>query len=166
MVVGNGDHGIIKINSRSSEGRQRFSLGHELGHWCLHKGRLLVCQAHEIGAARKAAAPEQAADAYAADLLMPRQILQQHPCCRGPLSFATVRAVAEAFSVSVTAAAIRLVEVEHAPSLLVHHGPEGRRWFVRSPSIPRHWFPKDELDTEVSPSTSSSATRPETSSRV
>ena len=32
-IIGRGDKAIITINSKSIPGRQRFSAGHELGHW-------------------------------------------------------------------------------------------------------------------------------------
>jgi hypothetical protein len=44
--------------------------------------------------------------------------------------------------------AIRLVESDHAPSLLVCHGPKGRKWFTRAPSVPSKWFPQDSLDAD------------------
>lgn len=38
MLLGKGDKAIITVNSLSSIERQRFSIGHELGHWMLHRG--------------------------------------------------------------------------------------------------------------------------------
>ena len=32
--------------------------------------------------------------------------------------------------------------------MLVCHGPQGRKWFTRSPGVPTRWFPRDELDHE------------------
>lgn len=148
-IIGNGDRAIITVNSRSSRRRQRFSLGHELGHWKYHRGRLLVCRASEIGGtAQHTTAFERSADAYAAALLMPRYLFQ--PVARGysKLNFQTVRAIADLFDVSRTAAAIRLVEGRHSPALLVCHGAHGRKWFRPSPDLPDRWFPRADLDPE------------------
>ena len=146
-IIGNGGRAIITVNSRSSYRRQRFSIGHELGHWKYHRGRLLVCRPSEIGgAAQHATAFERSADAYAADLLMPRYLF--HPIARAypKLNFQTVRTIADLFNVSLTAAAIRLIEGRHSPAFLICHGLEGRRWFARSPDVPRRWFPRADLD--------------------
>lgn len=148
-IIGCGDRAIITVNDRSSARRQRFSIGHELGHWKWHRGRILVCRADEIdGGDSRRPQIERAADSFAADLLMPGFLLR--PICTSfpKLTFKTVSAIADAFDVSLTAAAIRLVEIEHSPSLLVCHGPPGRKWFTRSPSVPDHWFPQNELDHE------------------
>jgi hypothetical protein len=91
--------------------------------------------------------PERVADNYASDLLLPhylfRPIAQQHP----KLNFATIKTLAETFETSQTATAIRLVEADDASALLICHGTQGRKWFVRAPSVPTRWFPRDNLDT-------------------
>src|SRR5690606_24944044 len=56
--------------------------------------------------------------------------------------------MAEEFDTSVTAAAIRVVESRSVSALLVCHGPNGRAWFVRSPSVPERWFPQDAIDSD------------------
>jgi hypothetical protein len=146
-IIGHGDQAIITVNSRSSYRRNRFSIAHELGHWQHHRGRYLVCRAIEVGH-REAMSPERVADNYASDLLLPRYlfapIARQYP----KLDFASVKAIADVFKASQTATAIRLVEADHAPALLVCHEPSRRKWFVRSPSVPTRWFPRDTLDAE------------------
>jgi hypothetical protein len=146
-IVGHGDRAIITVNSRSSYRRNRFSIAHELGHWQHHRGCCLVCRAIEVGH-RDALSPERVADNFASDLLLPhylfRPIARQHP----KLNLATVKAIADIFETSQTATAIRLVQADHATALLVCHGSRGRKWFVRSPSVPIRWFPRDNLDAD------------------
>lgn len=73
--VGYGDSAIISVDEPKSWERQRFSVGHELGHWHHHRGRCLICRSDNIGNARKSPSdPERVADAYSADLLLPRYI--------------------------------------------------------------------------------------------
>jgi len=147
-ILGRGDQAIITVNDRSSARRQRFSIGHELGHWRWHRGKLLVCRSDEIGAAgRQRPEMERLADGYAADLLMPYYLFQPVSASYNKLTFKTVADVAEAFDVSLTAAAIRLVEIGHSSSMLVCHGRNGRKWFTRSPDVPDRWFPQDALDS-------------------
>lgn len=74
-IVGKGDRGVLTVNSAQSPARRRFSLAHELGHWQLHRGRLMLCRAEEIeGSISEARGLEMDADRYAAALLMPRYL--------------------------------------------------------------------------------------------
>jgi hypothetical protein len=62
-------------------------------------------------------------------------------------SLARIRELAAPFGASLTATAIRLVEMDAIPGMLVCHGSRGRRWFTRAPSAER-WFPQDQLDAD------------------
>lgn len=139
-IIGRGDKAIITINNRSSYRRKRFSIAHELGHWQHHRGQPLVCRAEDFRP-RDVLSSERIADMYAADLLMPnylfRPLAHQHP----KLTFKTITTIADAFQASNTAAAIRLVECDHSPALLVCHDLRGRKWFTRAPCVPGKWFP-------------------------
>ena len=64
------------------------------------------------------------------------------------LNFATIKAIAEQYDTSQTATAIRFIQSDHTPAMLVCHGPSGRRWFIGSPSVPHRWFPQDQLDAD------------------
>jgi hypothetical protein len=76
-IVGKGDRGVLTVNSGQSIARQRFSLAHELGHWTLHRGRLMLCHAAEIGnASSEKRGFELDADQFAAALLMPRYLFE------------------------------------------------------------------------------------------
>ena len=133
-IIGHGDRAIITVNEQSSPRRQRFSVAHELGHWKWHRGRLLVCRADEIGNGDTSRPQiERTADEFAADLLMPNYLFLPISGSFRKLTFKTVSEIADTFDVSRTAAAIRLVETGHAPSLLVCHSYQGRKWFTRSP---------------------------------
>lgn len=147
-IIGHRDRAIIRVSCLSHPRRQRFSIGHELGHWHHHRGRMLICRPEEIGNQRRAPPVERAADRYAADLLLPRYLLDPLARHYTRLTMRAVRELAELFETSITATAIRLVENGHSPALLVCHGPRGRKWFTRSPDIPERWFPQEQLDSE------------------
>lgn len=150
-ITGDSERAIITVNSRSPRRRRRFSIGHELGHWQHHRGRILVCHADDIGRGRRNASPaERIADAYAADLLMPACLFKPVARAYPRLDFATARAIANVFDASYTATVIRLVETAHAYAVLVCHGPEGRKWFTSTPGVPERWFPREDLDDESS----------------
>jgi hypothetical protein len=108
---------------------------------------MLVCRVEELHP-RDQFSPERAADNYAADLLMPRNIFQPIARSYAKLNFKRVKAIADVFDTSWTATAIRLVESGHSPAILVCHNCEGRKWFSRGPAVSSRWFPKAELDPD------------------
>lgn len=144
-IVGANDRAIITVNSRSSRRRCRFSIGHELGHWHYDRGRLLICQADEIGRAGGRSGSESAADRFASSLLMPEYLMRTAMRTHPRICFETVRVIARLFDTSTTATAIRLIEGGYFPAVLVCHGPHGRKWFARSPDVPEKWFPREDL---------------------
>jgi hypothetical protein len=149
QIVGYRGRAVIRVDSGKIPRRRRFSLAHELGHWRHHRDRMLVCRSEDIGDNREGAPYiERVADAYAADLLLPhylfRPIVQQYK----RLTAQTVRELADLFDTSLTATAIRLIESKHSPVVLVCHGPDGRKWFRRSPDVPERWFPRTDLDPD------------------
>lgn len=146
-IVGAGDRAIITVKDGSHPSRKRFSIAHELGHWHHHRGQCLVCRLEEVRPGG-IMSPERVANAFAADLLMPDYIFQPIARQYAKLTLKTVNALAEMFATSQTATAIRLVENDHFPAILVCHGTKGRKWFTRSPSVPQKWFPQEALDSE------------------
>ncbi|MFC0389710.1 ImmA/IrrE family metallo-endopeptidase [Muricoccus vinaceus] len=147
-IVGMGKNAIITVDPRSPPRRQRFSIAHELGHWHHHHGKVLFCQSKDLRQCPGALGSEQTANRFASNLLLPGYLLNPLARTFPKLTIRAVKSVAETFDASMTATAIRLVETGHVPSMLVCHGPLGRRWFVRSPGVPERWFPCDTLDPE------------------
>ncbi|HVY19354.1 MAG TPA: ImmA/IrrE family metallo-endopeptidase [Bauldia sp.] len=148
QIVGYGNDAIITVNCDSSDERRRFSAAHEIGHWMLHRGKQLACRVDE--ASNDGSPSEREADRFAADLLMPIYIFERFAREFERLNFDVVKELASRFATSITSTAIRLIEIDHSPALLVCHGPEGRRWFRRAPSVPAKWFPMLELGSESS----------------
>jgi hypothetical protein len=144
-IIGKGNEAIISVNSNSTYRRKRFSIAHELGHWFHHRGKCLACRVEEYRP-RDALSPERTADSYAADLLMPNYLFRPLARQQSKLTFKAVTALADIFKSSKPATAIRFVESDHSPALVVCHGLRGRKWFTRSRSVPQRWFPQDNLD--------------------
>lgn len=118
-ILGHGDRAVICVDSGKSPERRRFSVCHELGHWHHHRGRCLACRSDEIGnsSRRNALDPERVADSYAADLLLPRYLVAPMAAQVAKWSLARVRELAARFGASVTATAIRLVEMNVIPGM-------------------------------------------------
>jgi len=134
-ITGYGDRAIISVNSSSRRQRQRFSIGHELGHWMCDQGSISFSCAEKIFATEwDNSNPERRANRYAVDLLLPDPMFR--PLAKGrDITFATVRDLADRFQTSLIATAIRLVETGWLPCMIVCNERGRRRWFFRDPDV-------------------------------
>lgn len=150
-IVGVNDKAIITVNSLSQFERNRFSVGHEIGHWNKHRGKTLICRKEEIGNAKKdSKLIEQEADSFASNLLLPNYILKRYLESHKKLTLETVKNIKEIFQTSLSATAIALVERGKWPAMLICNGKHGRKWFTRYHSLTKKWFPKKEIDAQSS----------------
>jgi Zn-dependent peptidase ImmA (M78 family) len=150
LIVGHGDRAIVTINSESMPERQRFSLGHELGHWHYHKGKTLYCMHEDIEVgSEKAKETELIADRYASSLLMPSSILKTALSARKKMTWTIIREVAKEFGCSPLATVLRIIDLNVAPLIFVCLQNGQRKWFRRSKAIADAWFPKDSPDPEA-----------------
>jgi Zn-dependent peptidase ImmA (M78 family) len=136
-ILGFGDRAFITVDSQSRRERQRFSAGHELGHWMLDRGRVasFVCIEQVFATEWNSDNPERRANRYATDLLLPEFMFTQR-AKNLEITFETVRRLSAIFQTSLTATAIRLVELGSFPAIVVCHTSQQRRWFVRGPDVP------------------------------
>lgn len=149
MIVGGERRALITVNSRAIPARQRFSIGHEIGHWHHHRGRILFCGSRDIGnPADDALNPEKQADQFASDLILPGFMVRPRVIRMKRPTLAAVREIADEFEASDTATMLKIVDLDHFPILAVCHNKERRRWFRRAPMIPGWWFPREDLDVE------------------
>ena len=149
-LVGYGARGIATIQRHSMRTRQRFSIGHELGHWEHHRGQSFRCRVEDISdnLAQKEKAKEQQADDYAAHLLLPGQLFT--PLVKQIKSphFGDLKELANLFDTSLLATSLRLIDVGTVPAILVCYNRDGLRWFRYSQDVPRRWYLKDALDPD------------------
>jgi Zn-dependent peptidase ImmA (M78 family) len=79
MLYRDGETKIIGINRSHHLNRQRFSISHEIGHLLLHKKDMFVDKVVNFRDSRSSLAidpEEMAANAFAAELLMPREFIR------------------------------------------------------------------------------------------
>ncbi len=130
-LVGTGDIGIIRLSTKiDHEGAQRFSVAHELGHRQLaHRSTALPsCEPAPLHVERGA---EAEANAFAAELLMPAQLLRQR-CEVSPVSLEHARSIADVYRVSLVAAALRFVELTSERCAVVFSRAGRVIWAARS----------------------------------
>jgi hypothetical protein len=88
--------------------------------------------------------PETLANAFAADLLMPRYLFG--PRARaGAVTVDAAEKLAGKFRCSLRAASIRLVQLAGRPAIVACYDRGGRRWFQRSPEVPEAFWPVRDL---------------------
>lgn len=162
-IIGHGDRAIITVNDSSPRGRQRFSVGHELGHWAWDRGKVAFsCDDRKFAGEWTGRDKESVANKYASDLLLPVPMFKP-AASRKPATFETVRALADTFQSSLTATAIRLVQLGSSPSMVICSSATGRKWFVRSREVeeanlwPRRDLSQDSLAFRLMGGTKSGA---------
>ncbi|MCE4224936.1 ImmA/IrrE family metallo-endopeptidase [Methylobacterium sp. C25] len=148
-IVGNARHAIIAVNSLSIPQRQRFSIGHEIGHWLLHRHRLLFCTSKDIGGfSRDALNPERQADDFASDLLLPSFMFEPSIMRIRVLSLQALDDLTGAFNTSRTATLLKAVKCNRFPIVMFRDGLDRRRWSWPSNVVSPRWRARDDLDPE------------------
>lgn len=140
-ITGNQDRAIITVNKTSPRTRQRFSAGHELGHWMYDRGEVaFACSENVLTGEWSDQNPETRANRYASNLLLPTELFVPL-AIKKPLTLDTVRELGEKFQTSLTATAIRLVEHGSYPGMVVCNSSKGRKWFVRGRDVSNRLWP-------------------------
>ncbi len=150
-IVGQNNKAIISVNSASSYERKRFSLGHELGHWQLHRGMNFACMQEDIGnPSDKSKRKEREADEFSASLLMPWFLFMPIAKSFAHANFKAISELSSRFKTSFISTAIRFVDSNVIPAIIICHDQTKRQWFKRSNDIPERWFPQDTVNHESS----------------
>ncbi len=96
-LIRKGGLGIISVNSSiPEEGRKRFAIAHELGHFELHAvSQLILCTEEDMYVWNENKAQEIEANEFAASILMPKDIFT-HYSKRGQPNMEVVKDLAKA----------------------------------------------------------------------
>lgn len=121
--------GVILVNRAGSRQRQRFTIGHELGHFLnpWHKpgdagGFRCTSRDMRVSTAQpgdRAARMEVEANLFAAELLMPRALFRKDLQCRQGLDVSHILALARKFDMSKESTARRYAELQDDPCAIV-----------------------------------------------
>lgn len=130
QIIGFRDRAVIYVDERVKNPRRRFSTGHELGHWHHHRGLSFVCRSDDIGRpsdinSRNA---ERQADAYSGDLILPPFLVEPKLRSVSDITLHVAIELAQQFSASVTATAIRIIRMTRQPLILIAQDLAGKRW--------------------------------------
>lgn len=99
LLPARGEIWVNAAEARQWPPRRRFTIGHELGHWELHRGaqQALFCRRTSVAEDVPKPHPgpvdiEEEASRFAAELLMPRWlVVREHASCGGDLESLCVR---------------------------------------------------------------------------
>lgn len=148
-----GNKGLIRVRQHlSGIGHKRFAIAHELGHWELHKeeSQLFACTSDDMVASYKSSILEGEANMFAAGLLMPAtHFLSQAD--NQVFSLQTVASLKEYFLTSLTATAIRYVELSDDYCAIVFSEAGRIRWWRGSERFERRFWvtPRAKLSSHT-----------------
>jgi len=149
-LVGFDGRAIATVKPSHIRGRERFSIGHELGHWELHRGKSFRCRIDDpddnLASNR---VEEKEADTFAAHLLMPAPLFNPRVNALNKPSFRNLEGLASEFDTTLLATAIRVADVNKLPVVLACYTASGRRWFKAADDVPRSWWLKKRLDDDT-----------------
>ena len=138
-LVRNNRMGIISVNSLiPEEGRKRFAIAHEIGHFLLHADtQLILCDEKDMYVWRESKKREMEANKFAAGLLMPYEIFMDFIKIGKP-TFQIISEIAEEFRTTLTATALRYVDFSKEPCAIVVSRESSIKWYRKSDSFNFH----------------------------
>jgi hypothetical protein len=119
-LVRKGKRGIIRTDLKiREEGRKRFAIAHELGHWFLHEAesQFFICTAEQMRD-YKGSPMEVEANLFASELLMPTGLFRPLASDVEP-RLERVETLAGTFNTSLTATAMKFVDLNKHECILV-----------------------------------------------
>ncbi len=140
-VVRRGARGTIIIRAGLDPGKHRFNLAHELGHFLMHPDLALKpCTESDLAPWAPRPEVEREADDFATNLLLPEEFVAERLKRKSPgLDF--IGELARDFSTSLTATALRYVELSGLLCAVVVSSDAGVEWFRVAEGFPG-WFEK------------------------
>lgn len=138
-LVRKGNIGIISVNGMiPEEGRKRFAIAHEIGHFILHTGsQLILCDEEDMHVWKESKTRELEANEFAASLLMPYEIFVGF-IKTGQLTLDVISELAREFRTTLTATALRYVECSNELCALVVSKDGFIKWYKKSDSFNFH----------------------------
>jgi Zn-dependent peptidase ImmA (M78 family) len=128
-----GKSGVIHIRKGIiPEGRRRFTIAHELGHWELHANySQFLCDAEDMRDYGRSPL-EMEANCFAAELLMPSSHFRS-ACGTQEPSMALIESLADDFQTTLTSTAIRFADVTRRRLVVVYFEGGQVRWSYSDP---------------------------------
>jgi hypothetical protein len=137
-LASRGGRGFVRIADGIHQfQRRRYIISHELGHHLMHapEGRLSLCTDGDFLRYDAAAGNvEEEANWFAAELLMPKPLFEPKCDVKQP-SLEVVKGLAEMFTTTLTATAIRFVDLAPEACAVVWCENGTIKWAIRGPEF-------------------------------
>ena len=136
-LVRTGPKGVVTVNQAIREpGKKRFVIAHEFGHYKMHQEQALFsCDEAAFMAWHRSRPQEVEANVFAAELLMPEAIFRK--AAHGQkVRFETIKALADDFRVTLTAATLRYAMLDIVPCAVIFSKDGKVAWYKCSESFP------------------------------
>jgi Zn-dependent peptidase ImmA (M78 family) len=132
--------GAIFYSTRGPRSRQRFTIGHEFGHFLLpwHRQSTFQCTADDINS-RNNKDWELQASQFSAELLMPAPFVKKHLLKLKDPELSHILQLRDEFETSMEMTARRLVELNEYACAVVFSKDNIVRYSIRSPFF-THWL--------------------------
>ena len=134
------DEGVILVNNSgglNTEKRQRFTLGHELGHFMIpHHGYKMSCSIVDMeNNSSKMETVELEANDFASKILMPEVLFCRNTFFDNP-SIKNIQKLGLDYAVSFEASANRYVTTHHEPLVILFYKDKKLRYFKQNDHLP------------------------------
>ncbi len=138
-LIRKGSLGIVTVNNIiPEEGRKRFAIAHELGHFELHTvSQLVLCTEEDMYVWNENKKQEIEANEFAASILMPTKIFARHFEVGQP-NMEIVKDVSGKFRTTLTATALRYVQLSSEPCAVAITKNGIIKWYRKSLSFDFH----------------------------
>lgn len=143
-LVCTGNRGKITVPlSERNEGRKRFSIAHELGHFELHADQepILLCSKSDMSDWRGYKKKETEANEFASALLMPEELFTPRIILKKP-TIKLIRNLASVFNTSLTATAVRYIQLTKEPCALIYSVDKKIKWYFKTERDFPYWMKK------------------------
>jgi Zn-dependent peptidase ImmA (M78 family) len=148
-IVGLNDQAIITVNEDSLPTRQRFSIGHELGHWIYDRGRIdMSCGVDKQERFYTGTDKESLANEFATELLLPSSMFTPRLAKRPP-KLVVIKELRDVFRASFTATARRVVDLGAHPAMVICSSLTKRVWFKASSEIEGRFWPNNQTSKDT-----------------
>lgn len=138
-----GETAVVSIdNSITHVGRRNFILGHEIGHFILHKNASTLFSDTNLTLSEwyKKGLHEQQANEFASELLMPEHFYQSK--VKGKkLSISLIKDISDYFQTSRLAAFLRYVSLGDFPTMVIFMEDGMVKWKKNSNDFPFKYLP-------------------------
>ena len=142
-------YGLIKIDSKIKDtGQKRFTLAHEMGHYFnereIRTKKFYKCTAADMWSFKSQMTYENEANEFASEILMHKPWFSEFIKKR-QINFDLIKEIANEFSVSLTAAAIRYSIIGKYPVAVIFTKDGKKAWSSISDYFPFKWIPPGYL---------------------